>query len=193
MEATTYDNKTVERYIKVQAMAINEGATEAERAAFQKRLEKMETQTPGIAAHVEDEMQKLRTREQADDWIFKTTGQAPMQEPSDSASWFEKAAFKAYKWGLGKATQGMTDDEWSQINDEYAHKKRRKPKAEKGGLKDVFWEKIGVGEVSFQNDETGEFVHLDMDIPIEVWDKIMSTKTGGLRFVEWIEDVTEGD
>jgi len=58
---------------------------------------------------------------------------------------------------------------------------------------DVFWEKIGVGEVSLQDDETGEFVHLDMDIPIEVWDKIMSTKTGSARFCEWIEDVTEGD
>jgi len=115
MEATTYDNKTVERYIKVQAMATNAGATDAERAAFAQKLEKMEVQTPGIAAHVAGEMQKLRNKEQADDWIFKTTGQAPVQEPQAGASWFEKAAFRAYKWGLNKATQGMTDDEWSQM------------------------------------------------------------------------------
>ena len=55
MEATSFDNKTVERFIKVRAMATNEGATDAERLAFQKKLEKMEAQTPGITAHVDAE------------------------------------------------------------------------------------------------------------------------------------------
>lgn len=192
MEATTFDNKTVERFIKVRAMATNAGATDAERAAFAKKLEKMEAQTPGITAHVDDEMQKLRNKEQADEWIFKTTGQAPLQEPGPEASWFEKAAFKAYKWGLNKATQGMTDDEWSQMNDPHAPKKRKKKKAATG-LKALFWEQIGVGDVGIDTDESGEFVHIDMDIPVEVWDKIMSAKTGSARFCEWIEELTEGE
>lgn len=192
MEATTFDNKTVERFIKVRAMATNEGATDAERAAFTKKLEKMETQSPGITAHVDAEMQKLRNKEQADEWIFKTTGQAPLKEPGPNASWFEKAAFKAYKWGLNAATKGMTDDEWSQMNDAYQPKKRKKKKAATG-LKAVFWEEIGVGDVAFDTDDNGEFIHIDMDIPIEVWDKIMTSKTGSARFCEWIEELTEGD
>jgi len=192
MEATIFDHKTVERYIKVQAMATNKGATEGERAAFAKKLAKMEAQSPGITAHVDAEMQKLRNKEQADEWIFKTTGQTPLKEPGPNASWFERAAFKAYKWGLNKATQGMTDDEWSQVNDEFQPKKRKKKKTSTG-LKAVFWDEIGVGDVSFQSDESGEFVHIDMDVPIEVWDKIMSAKTGSARFCEWIEELTEDE
>ena len=192
MEAIAYEDKIVERFIKVQAMATNTGATEGERSAFQKKLEKMETETPGLTAHVETEMQKIRSKEQANDWIFRHTGQTPMPEPDATASWFEKAVFRVYKWGLDKATQGMTDDEWAQLNDEFAPKKRKK-KAQPSGLKEVFWERIGVGEISAQTDETGEFIHLDMDIPVEVWDKIMSAKTGSTRFCEWIEDLMEDE
>jgi len=192
MEATTFDPKTIERFIKVQAMANNEGATEAERGAFQKRLEKMETKTPGITAHVAAEMQKLRNKEQADEFIYRTTGQAPMKEPGADAGFFEKAMYRVYKWGLDQATRGMTDDEWSQINDPHAPKKRKKKKAATG-LKALFWEHIGVGEVAYESDENGEFIHVDMDIPVEIWDKIIEAKTGGLRFVEWIEDLAEGE
>ena len=192
MEATTFNNKTVERFIKVRAMAQNEGATDAERAAFAKKLEKMETQTPGITAHVDAEMQKLRNKEQADEFIFRTTGQAPLKEPDEDAGFFEKAMYRVYKWGLDQATKGMTDDEWSQINDPYAPKKRNKKKAATG-LKAIFWEEIGIGDVGIDTDENGEFIHIDMDIPVEVWDKILSAKTGSLRFVEWIEELTEGD
>ncbi len=192
MEATTFDPKTIERFIKCQAMANNDGATEAERAAFQKRLEKMEAKTPGITEHVAAEMQKLRNKEQADEWIFKTTGQAPMPEPGTDAGFFEKAMYRVYKWGLDQATRGMTDDEWSQMNDPHSPKKRKKKKAATG-LKALFWEQIGVGDVSYDTDENGEFIHIDMDIPIEMWDKIIEAKTGGLRFVEWIEDLAEGE
>jgi hypothetical protein len=191
--------KTVSRYVKVQAMAQNVGATDAERCAFSARIDKIEASNPGIGAFVQSQFAAVLATEAAEDYIRKTTGQEPMKDPGPKASFVDKALYNVYKWGLGHLVDQMGDEPddstVDESTDQWTPEKRtkRKNKNDKGGLIALFYDRIGVGDASVSADDAGEYIHLDMDIPVEVWDKIMSTKTGSARFCEWIEDVTEGD
>lgn len=191
--------KTISRYVKVQAMAQNDGATEAERGAFSAKMDKIEASNPGIGAFVQSQAEAVEATEAAEDYIRKTTGQEPLKDPGPKASFVDKALYNVYKWGLGHLVDQMADEPDDDPNgaqsDPWTPEKRpkRKNKKDKGGLFALFYDQIGVGDVGVSSDDAGEFIHLDMDIPVEVWDKIMSTKTGSTRFCEWIEDVNEGE
>jgi hypothetical protein len=183
-----FSEKEVERVLKLRRVADTEGgATENERAMAARQMEKMEQKSAGLLKFVQEKVDQLAQKDKEREFVRATTGYEPPPDPPEDAGWFTRAFYSAYRYGVRKVMDDLDEDELSQA----IHEKKReyKKRVHKTGLKQRLYEEVGVGEVVLQGDDDGLFLHLDLDIPIELWDKIVEAKTGGARLVEWLDEL----
>ncbi len=161
-------SKQIETYRKIRRIILDAKGNPHERLTAQKRLHKMEQKYP----HIGEMADRAEKKEEIEDGFVR-----PPQPPAD-ASWFTKKLSQLGNWAIDQLQEVHLE---VLMNDAF----------EKGvlSIEEQLDENIGLEAESFVDDDGEKCVEVAFQVPIGMWQKIVTQKQMSQAFMSLLDGI----